>query len=214
MWKSPGPRLLLSVCLALGCVAAHARAEQLPVRTYTTTDGLARDYVGKIVQDSHGFIWFCTSEGLSRFDGYRFTNYGTAQGLPSRLVYDLLETRGGVYWVSTGGGLVLFDPDALTHRNDDGTSTPGRLFTVVPFPSGASAKTANVAYEDASGVVWCGSDVGLYRVVGGPGASSSWKTSRMPRRRWRCCCATGATRCRWSTTVRPPWPPRGPTGRR
>ncbi len=169
MWKSPGPRLLLSVCLALGCVAARARAEQLPVRTYTTTDGLARDYVGKIVQDSHGFIWFCTSEGLSRFDGYRFTNYGTAQGLPSRLVYDLLETHGGVYWVSTGGGLVLFDPDALTHRNADGTSTPGRLFTVVPFPSGASAKTANVAYEDASGVVWCGSDAGLYRVVGGPG---------------------------------------------
>jgi signal transduction histidine kinase/sugar lactone lactonase YvrE len=173
MRKSPDARLLLiSVCLALICAAAHARADQLPVRTYTTTDGLARDYVNQIVQDSHGFIWFCTSEGLSRFDGYRFTNYGTAQGLPSRLVFNLRETRSGVYWLSTGGGLVLFDPEALTRRNADGTPAPGRLFTVIPFPAGSGAKEANVAYEDASGVVWCGSDAGLFRIEGGGG---SWR---------------------------------------
>jgi hypothetical protein len=32
--------------------------------------------------DSRGFLWFCTNEGLSRFDGYGFTNYSTDQGLP------------------------------------------------------------------------------------------------------------------------------------
>lgn len=165
-------RLLISVCLALLCASASARAEQLPVRTYTTTDGLARDFVSQIVQDSHGFIWFCTSEGLSRFDGYRFTNYGTAQGLPSRLVYDFLETRGGVYLVSTGGGLVLFDPEALTRRGANGETAHGRLFTIIPFPAGHTAKAATVAYEDASGTVWCGSDDGLYKLAGGPG---SWR---------------------------------------
>src|SRR4051812_14437716 len=141
MSQRPDARLLLiSVCLALLCAAAHARADQLPVRTYTTTDGLARDYVNRIVQDSHGFIWFCTSEGLSRFDGYRFTNYGTAQGLPSRLVYGFLETRNGVHWISTGGGLVLFDPEALTRRDSEGKPSPGHLFTVVPFPADSGAK--------------------------------------------------------------------------
>src|SRR6185369_7439302 len=121
MRKSPDARrLLTSVCFALLCAVAFARAEQLPVRTYTTTDGLARDFVGRIVQDSHGFIWFCTSEGLSRFDSYRFTNYGTAQGLPSRLVYGFLETRDGVHWIATGSGLVLFDPEALTRRDAEG----------------------------------------------------------------------------------------------
>jgi hypothetical protein len=39
-----------------------------------------------------GFLWFCTGEGLSRFDGYRFTNYTTDQGLPAAAVNDLLET--------------------------------------------------------------------------------------------------------------------------
>ena len=51
------------------------RAERLPIKTYTTTDGLPRDHINRIVQDSRGFLWFCTSEGLSRFDGYKFTNY-------------------------------------------------------------------------------------------------------------------------------------------
>lgn len=170
MSQSPDARrLLISVCLALLCAAADARAEQLPVRTYTTTDGLARDFVSQIFQDSNGFIWFCTSEGLSRFDGYRFTNYGTAQGLPNRLIFDFLETRRGVYFVATGDGLVLFDPEALTRRDENGEPAHGRLFTVIPFPAGHTAKVATAVYEDAAGTVWCGSDDGLYRLAGGPG---------------------------------------------
>jgi signal transduction histidine kinase/streptogramin lyase len=171
MSQSPDARrLLISVCLALLCAAAGARAEQLPVRAYTTTDGLARDYVSRIVQDSHGFMWFCTIEGLSRFDGYRFTNYGTAEGLPSRLVLDLLETRRGLYLLSTGGGLVVFDPEALARRDAAGPQEPGRLFTAVPFPEGSRAKEATVLFEDSDGALWCGGDHGLYKLEGAPGA--------------------------------------------
>jgi len=59
------------------------------------------------VRDSRGFLWFCTQEGLSRFDGYSFTNYGVDQGLPHPTVNDFLETRNGELWVGTNGGLVL-----------------------------------------------------------------------------------------------------------
>src|ERR1700682_1796708 len=76
-------------------------AEQLPVRTYTTADGLPRDLVLRIVRDSHGFLWFCTGDGLSRFNGYEFTNYGVEHGLSNPRVNDLIETRSGVYWVAT-----------------------------------------------------------------------------------------------------------------
>src|SRR2546430_16339728 len=58
------------------------QADQLPVRNYTTADGLPRDLVLRIVPDSHGFLWFCTADGLSRFNGYEFTTYGVEQGLP------------------------------------------------------------------------------------------------------------------------------------
>ena len=60
--------------------SAQLRAEQLPIRTYTTADGLARDSIHRIVSDPLGYLWFCTSDGLSRFDGYEFVNYSVAQG--------------------------------------------------------------------------------------------------------------------------------------
>src|SRR5438105_7379380 len=92
-----------SLCLLglLLFVGLNARAERLPLKTYTTADGLAHNVINKIVRDSRGFLWFCTEEGLSRFDGYSFTNFGIEQGLPHASVNDILETRGGEYWVAT-----------------------------------------------------------------------------------------------------------------
>src|SRR5439155_26216563 len=95
---------------ALFAVLLVARAERLPIKNYTTADGLSHNIVNKILRDSRGFLWFCTAEGLSRFDGYSFTNYGTAEGLPHPNVSDILETRGGEYWVATNAGLVRFNP--------------------------------------------------------------------------------------------------------
>ena len=95
-------RILLLLMFSL---VGKAYAERLPIKNYTTADGLPRDHINRIVQDSKGFLWFCTSEGLSCFDGYKFTNYGTEQGLAGHQVNDFLETRSGVYWVATTHGL-------------------------------------------------------------------------------------------------------------
>jgi ligand-binding sensor domain-containing protein len=92
--------------------AASIRAEHLPIKTYTIADGLAHDLINRIRRDSHGYLWFCTREGLSRFDGYTFTNYAKGQGLPGRDVNDLLETRDGVYGVATDVGVYRFNPMA------------------------------------------------------------------------------------------------------
>src|SRR5436190_20670864 len=100
-------------------------AQQLPVRTYTTADGLPRDLVLRIVRDSHGFLWFCTGDGLSRFNGYEFTNYGVEHGLPHPVITDLLETRRGVYWVATnGGGVVRFNPSPLRNEQSQIRNLP------------------------------------------------------------------------------------------
>src|SRR5260221_10418408 len=98
----------LAILIFLGVLAL--KSELLPIRAYTTADGLAADRVECIVRDARGFLWFCTPEGLSRFDGYTFTNYTTVQGLPDRHANDLLETRNGTYWVATGDGLCRFNP--------------------------------------------------------------------------------------------------------
>src|SRR6266576_2539690 len=136
-------------------------AQQLPVRTYTTADGLPRDLVLRIVRDSHGFLWFCTGDGLSRFNGYEFTNYGVEQGLPHPAINDLLETRRGVYWVATnGGGVARFNPAP----SRDQQSQNRNLFTAFPVGDGLTSNRVNVLYEDAAGQVWAGTDEGLFRL--------------------------------------------------
>src|SRR5437016_7922681 len=107
----------LGSCLAIIFLALRTgpdgiHASTLPIRTYTIADGLPRNRINRIVKDSRGFLWFCTTEGLSRFDGYAFTNYGTAEGMPDSSVRDLLETRDGTYWIATGDGVARFDPGA------------------------------------------------------------------------------------------------------
>ena len=105
-------RLLLPLStLLVTCTSTFS--EQLPIKTYTTADGLAHNTVNRIVRDSRGFLWFCTREGLSRFDGYSFTNYAIEQGLPSASVNDLLETREG----STGWRLPAVCADSIRWEN-------------------------------------------------------------------------------------------------
>src|SRR5437870_6390792 len=100
----------LSLLLLLFCVCPAVLSERLPLKAYTTADGLPNNQINRIVRDSRGFLWFCTAEGLSRFDGYTFTNYTTDHGLPHGNVTYFLETRSGELWVGTSGGLVHFDP--------------------------------------------------------------------------------------------------------
>jgi ligand-binding sensor domain-containing protein/signal transduction histidine kinase len=163
--------------------AAKAFSEQLPIKVYTTADGLARDSVNCIRRDSHGFLWFCTEEGLSRYDGYEFKNYTTEDGLPSRRVNDLLETRDGIYWVATDRGLCRFDPNGVSspgpnlewpngepnfpqHLSTDdpqAETSAERMFGVYVPGGDTGSLTINALYEDHNGTIWCATNGGLYR---------------------------------------------------
>src|SRR5262252_1032840 len=72
-------------------MAAGGLGARLPLRFYSTEDGLPHNWVNCIVRDARGFLWFGTNEGLTRFDGRRFENFGTETGLPHRTVLQFLE---------------------------------------------------------------------------------------------------------------------------
>lgn len=145
------PLLILLLSLVLN-------GERLPVKTYTVADGLLRDTVYKIKQDSRGFLWFCTAEGISRFDGYAFTNFTVADGLPERHINDFLETRNGEIWIATDGGLAKLNPKGLANSKDN------PLFTTV-LPDNPKAKSFRVLFEDENSVIWVGTSDGLYKLT-------------------------------------------------
>jgi ligand-binding sensor domain-containing protein/two-component sensor histidine kinase len=151
---------VVQLAFTLLTVSAFGRAEQLPIRVYSTADGLPSNGINCVKRDSRGFLWFCTAEGLSRFDGYTFTNYGVDQGLPDRVVTDFLETRRGDYWVATLGGLARFNPKP---------SPKAPTFTVYRPGKPPGAEQVNALFEDRQRTIWVGTNAGVFQVaqVGG-----------------------------------------------
>lgn len=149
------------------CAAAVIHGERLPVKTYTVADGLLRDSVTKIRQDSRGFLWFCSLEGLSRFDGIGFTNFTTDDGLPHRTVNDFLETKSGTYLIATDSGLAQL----RVHGMRGSTDNP--LFVPIPLTDNDSTITVRSLVENAlDGSVWIGTSAGLFSLSETDGAAS------------------------------------------
>src|SRR5258708_9287152 len=94
-------RCRIAMLFVLAYVPAPGRADTWRIRAYTVAEGLAHDHVSRIYRDSQDFLWICTDEGLSRFDGRRFVNYTIAEGLPPIHVTDIIDTRRPDYSVAT-----------------------------------------------------------------------------------------------------------------
>jgi ligand-binding sensor domain-containing protein/signal transduction histidine kinase len=127
----------------------------LPVHTFDAADGMPRDAAFCVVPDSKGFLWVCTNEGLSWFDGYRFNNYGVTEGLSHRIVNTVVQTSGGTLLAGTDGGLNRLDPA------DSGSLT--KKFSTVPADA-PSAKGIFDLVQDRDGVVWAAGFNGIFRL--------------------------------------------------
>lgn len=161
-------RALASASLLIAA-CADADAERLPIKAYSVENGLAHNRVKRIVQDSHGFLWFCTGGGLSRFDGSQFVTYTVDDGLPAASLNDIVEISDGVYWLATNSdGVVRFD---LTARASLPTDIRAR-FIVYTVSSEPVTNRVNVLYKDPSGMLWAGTDGGLFRLDAARGATT------------------------------------------
>ena len=104
-------------------VLPHATSAQhsplfnsLEFKVLTQQHGLSINNVNAIMQDSRGFLWIATENGLNRYDGYEFKIYKNIPQDQSSLshneVVTIYEDNSGFIWVGTeGGGLNRFDPE-------------------------------------------------------------------------------------------------------
>ena len=114
----------------------------LPFQSYTPRDGLPSNTVLVIFQDSRGYLWIGTNNGLSRYDGAKFTNYSTVDGLSNNWITAIAESpkEPGTLWIGTIAGGV--------NRLRDGQ--------VTIFPTGPDNTSNNIqsVHVDSSGTVW------------------------------------------------------------
>ncbi len=92
-------------------------AQQLIFKTYTEEDGLVSNPVRRIFQDSRGFIWIGTWQGLSKYDGHKFTNYTTVNGLSDNMINDIYESPDGKLYVAENSGTTdILQHDAIAKK--------------------------------------------------------------------------------------------------
>ena len=106
-------------------------SESLNFNNITIEDGLSQSTVETIYQDSRGYIWIGTNDGLDRYNGYEFKHYKhdkyNENSISNNYIVDIIEDKNGYIWVSTIGGLSKIDPDKDEIKNYYSKEDSGNL---------------------------------------------------------------------------------------
>ena len=149
---------IIRVLLFLSCCCLHANDSPFYFTTLNLKDGLSQLSVLNIFQDSRGFMWFGTRNGLNKYDGtsitvYKHTNYETNSLLHNHIT-SIVEDKKGFLWVATINGL-----NRLDLRTDSILSYDKLYF---PYSGTLSNVRINDLVIDGNDHLWVATNVGLY----------------------------------------------------
>lgn len=138
-WIRVGVLCLLAL-QPLSALDPRKQFSQYTRTNWSQAQGLPQDTANSIAQTQDGYMWFGTSEGLVRFDGFEFTTFTRSPGgLPSSSVVSLKTGRDGTLWIGTADGLASYKDGKLRAYGPE-TGLPVRPITTIA--------------EDSSGSLW------------------------------------------------------------
>ncbi|HZV68615.1 MAG TPA: two-component regulator propeller domain-containing protein [Saprospiraceae bacterium] len=116
---------------------------------YDFKDGLNNNLVYCLKEDSRGFLWLATKEGINRFDGFQFKKYFNEKNNPNSLshnkVFDIMEYQPGILLFATGSGLSILNTKTGQFVNDRIKYPPLRA---------GSGTVVNSFFKDAEERIW------------------------------------------------------------
>jgi signal transduction histidine kinase/ligand-binding sensor domain-containing protein/CheY-like chemotaxis protein len=132
---------------------------QLEFETICFKQGLSQNTVNSIIQDSKGFIWVGTQNGLNRYHGYKFSIFKNEPDkenlLSANRIAVLFEDQSNKFWVGTGRGLDRIDWKTMTSEH----------FKFSPPPPNSLADNAITSIiQDGLGSLWIGTHNGLHQM--------------------------------------------------
>ena len=125
--------IVVLLAFSSNVIAADNSINQPPLKfeRISIAEGLSQSYVYDIVQDTNGFIWIATQDGLNRYDGKNFVYYRhdstNRASIADNFIRKLFIDNKNVLWVGTNAGLSRYDEtldrfDNFFHQADDSNS--------------------------------------------------------------------------------------------
>lgn len=142
----------------LVCFLAFSQRPNIKFDHLDINSGLSQNHIMCILQDSRGFMWFGTRDGLNKYDGYKFTVYKNnpedAGSISNNFISGIAEDSKGVIWVTTrGGGMNRYDKNNdrfIQFKNDPHN------------PNSIASDLANSLTIDSEDNLWiCAEDGGI-----------------------------------------------------
>jgi signal transduction histidine kinase/ligand-binding sensor domain-containing protein/DNA-binding response OmpR family regulator len=149
---------ILSYIIILLLFTAGLFSHQLDLQFehIATEDGLSSNSVWSIVEDKQGFMWFGTSKGLNRYDGYTFKVFthdpNDSNSISDDYIMSLFADKSGYLWIGTSNGLNRYDPQ---------TERFSRYLRDEEDSLSISNNCINTIFKDSKGNLWFGSEKGL-----------------------------------------------------
>ncbi|MBN2611697.1 MAG: hypothetical protein JXB00_09090 [Bacteroidales bacterium] len=143
-------RLILLTGYLFFNMSAHPQVPALKFSTLPNENNLSGSYATCIAQDTLGFIWIGTTDGLNRFNGYDFKVYKTKpddqNSIISNNIFCLYNDSRGRLWIGTNYGLCMYNPlfDSFT-RVSTGDNPSGLETFYIYFINEDSEKNFYVA---------------------------------------------------------------------
>ena len=105
--------------------------ESIRFNNISIEDGLSQSTVEAMYQDSRGYIWIGTNDGLDRYNGYEFKHYKNDKydknTLSNNYVLDITEDSEGYIWISTLEGASRLNPNTNEIKNYFAGENKGNL---------------------------------------------------------------------------------------
>jgi signal transduction histidine kinase/streptogramin lyase len=145
--------ILIGICIL--AIELYSQTPNFKFNHISINEGISNQAIECIIEDSKGFLWVGSQDGLNRYDGYEFVQYkyrfDDSTSIPGNFILSLVEDNEGNIWVGTKQkGLAKYD-----YKYDN--------FKRYPSPTKTPGSNIHALYKDFKGNIWIGTANGLFK---------------------------------------------------
>ncbi len=127
-------------------------------KKYGADEGLPTEIIKGVAQDSLGYFWIATDEGLAKYDGLGFTTY--TNEINNNYIKGFLQKR--------NGGLIVFgDLDLMEINALEGNTTFSSVCPISRVPNDSAVSYPKYVYEDLQNSIWISEAESIVKIKNG-----------------------------------------------